>query len=63
MRKPYILISDHERDPVVRGVMNLTSIKIQYSEDQVCPLSCAVRHRTCSVHSRVIHPRVLSALV
>ena len=34
LRKPYVLISDHEKDPVLRTVIHVNEIKIQYSEEQ-----------------------------
>lgn len=35
IRRPYIVITDHERDPVIRTIIHLNDIKVQYSEDQV----------------------------
>ncbi len=30
VRMPYVYVTDHEKDPVIRGVMHLSNIKIQY---------------------------------
>jgi len=34
IRKPYVFISDHEKDPVMRTAIHMNEIKIQYSEEQ-----------------------------
>ena len=34
VRRPYILLFRDERDPVIRGVINLANARIEYSEDQ-----------------------------
>lgn len=35
VRRPYVYIFDHEKDSVIRYIVNLATAKIQYSEDQV----------------------------
>jgi len=34
IRRPYILIYDHEDDPVERMIINISFVKVLYSEDQ-----------------------------
>lgn len=34
VRRPYILLYRDERDPVIRGIINLANARIEYSEDQ-----------------------------
>lgn len=34
MRRPYVYIYNNEKDPVERGLINLTTAQIEYSEDQ-----------------------------
>ncbi len=34
VRKPYVLITESEKDPVIRAIINTADIKVQFSEDQ-----------------------------
>lgn len=34
VRRPYILLFRDERDPVIRGLINLANARVEYSEDQ-----------------------------
>ncbi len=45
MRRPYVYIYNSEKDPVVRGLINLATAQIEYSEDQQAMLKVgAERH-------------------
>lgn len=35
MRRPLVLIYNHEKDPLERAVINLQTSKISYNEDQI----------------------------
>ena len=34
IHKPYVIISEHERDHIMRMIMNLAHIKVQHGADQ-----------------------------
>ena len=34
MRRPFVFIYNTDKDPMERGVINLTTAQIEYSEDQ-----------------------------
>lgn len=34
VRRPYVFIYNSEKDPVERGVLNLSTAQVEYSEDQ-----------------------------
>lgn len=34
VRRPYVYVYNSEKDPVVRGIINLATSNIEYSEDQ-----------------------------
>ena len=50
IRKPYVLIADHEKDPVIRSVMPLNRCKIQYSEDQGVMMGLKYVFTVCTPH-------------
>lgn len=34
VRRPYVFIYNNDKDPVERGVLNLSTAQVEYSEDQ-----------------------------
>lgn len=34
VRRPYVFIYNSDKDPVERGVLNLSTAQVEYSEDQ-----------------------------
>lgn len=50
VRRPYILIFKSERDPLIRGVINLANARIEYSEDQQAMLKVPNTFSVCTAH-------------
>lgn len=48
VRRPYILLFRDERDTVVRGLINLSNSRIEYSEDA----QVMMKVRCCAMHAR-----------
>lgn len=34
VRRPYVFIYNNDKDPVERGILNLSTARVEYSEDQ-----------------------------
>lgn len=56
VRRPYVFIYNSDKDPVERGIINLSTAQVEYSEDQQAmvkvSLSCIIPFRVlalCSV--------------
>lgn len=47
VRRPYVFIYNNDKDPVERGVLNLSTAQVEYSEDQEAMLK--VKHPNMSV--------------
>uniref|UniRef100_A0A5S6Q9F7 Kinesin-like protein unc-104 n=1 Tax=Trichuris muris TaxID=70415 RepID=A0A5S6Q9F7_TRIMR len=50
VRRPYILLFNDERDPVIRGVINLAHARVEYSEDQLAMLKVPNTFSVCTNH-------------
>ncbi|KFD70523.1 hypothetical protein M514_01024 [Trichuris suis] len=50
VRRPYILLFNDERDPVIRGVINLAHTRVEYSEDQLAMLKVPNTFSVCTNH-------------
>lgn len=44
VRRPYVFIYNSDKDPVERGVLNLSTAQVEYSEDQQAMLKVPSRH-------------------
>lgn len=42
VRRPYVFIYNSDKDPVERGVLNLSTAQVEYSEDQQAMLKVEV---------------------
>lgn len=53
VRRPYVFIYNSDKDPVERGVLNLSTAQVEYSEDQQAMLKVRVipasQHLICSL--------------
>lgn len=57
VRRPYVFIYNSDKDPVERGVLNLSTAQVEYSEDQqamlkvrpLCMLSILFPGRTVAI--------------
>lgn len=51
VRRPYVFIYNSDKDPVERGVINLSTAQVEYSEDQQAmvkvSLSCLIFVASC----------------
>lgn len=43
VRRPYVFIYNSDKDPVERGVLNLSTAQVEYSEDQQAMLKVPSR--------------------
>lgn len=43
VRRPYVFIYNNDKDPVERGVLNLSTAQVEYSEDQEAMLKVKPR--------------------
>lgn len=53
VRRPYVFIYNSDKDPVERGVLNLSTAQVEYSEDQQAMLKVAfqvIKHIPVSQH-------------
>lgn len=50
VRRPYVFIYNSDKDPVERGVLNLSTAQVEYSEDQQAMLK---------VESQVVERKIL----
>lgn len=44
VRRPYVFIYNSDKDPVERGVLNLSTAQVEYSEDQQAMLKVSTNH-------------------
>lgn len=44
VRRPYVFIYNSDKDPVERGVLNLSTAQVEYSEDQQAMLKVPSQH-------------------
>lgn len=42
VRRPYVFIYNNDKDPVERGVLNLSTAQVEYSEDQQAMLKVSI---------------------
>lgn len=66
VRRPYVFIYNSDKDPVERGIINLSTAQVEYSEDQqamvkVSPARPACT-AACAAHACVSVPGALAAL-
>ncbi|KRY33907.1 Kinesin-like protein [Trichinella spiralis] len=50
VRRPYILLFNDEKDPVIRGLINLAYARVEYSEDQQAMLKVPNTFSVCTNH-------------
>eukprot|EP00040_Diaphanoeca_grandis_P005617 m.33711 g.33711 ORF g.33711 m.33711 type:complete len:1456 (-) comp16859_c1_seq1:91-4458(-) len=50
IRKPYLFVTDHEKDPVIRVVIRLSDITIQFNEDQGMMMGIKHLFTMCTKH-------------
>ncbi|XP_061422234.1 kinesin-like protein KIF1B isoform X7 [Lethenteron reissneri] len=50
VRRPYAYIYNSDKDPVERGVLNLSNAQVEYSEDQQAMLKTANTFAVCTQH-------------
>lgn len=43
VRRPYVFIYNSDKDPVERGVINLSTAQVEYSEDQQAMVKVSLR--------------------
>lgn len=43
VRRPYVFIYNSDKDPVERGLINLSTAQVEYSEDQQAMVKVSVR--------------------
>lgn len=48
VRRPYVFIYNSDKDPVERGVLNLSTAQVEYSEDQQAMLKVRFSNQTFS---------------
>lgn len=59
VRRPYVFIYNSDKDPVERGVLNLSTAQVEYSEDQQAMLKVLSRHLT---QTKYLHKRLRKAV-
>lgn len=45
VRRPYVFIYNSDKDPVERGVLNLSTAQVEYSEDQQAMLKVRLKRK------------------
>lgn len=50
VRRPYVFIYNSDKDPVERGVLNLSTAQVEYSEDQQAMLKVESRVISIFLH-------------
>lgn len=53
VRRPYVFIYNSDKDPVERGVLNLSTAQVEYSEDQQAMLKVS-RFRNSSTQGTTV---------
>ncbi|XP_053542525.1 kinesin-like protein KIF1B isoform X7 [Ictalurus punctatus] len=54
VRRPYAFIYNSEKDPVERGVLNLSTAQVEYSEDQQAMLKTPNTFAVCTKHRGIL---------
>uniref|UniRef100_A0AAY4C0G5 plus-end-directed kinesin ATPase n=1 Tax=Denticeps clupeoides TaxID=299321 RepID=A0AAY4C0G5_9TELE len=54
VRRPYVFIYNSDKDPVERGVLNLSTAQVEYSEDQRAMLKTPNTFAVCTKHRGIL---------
>ncbi|XP_054905497.1 kinesin-like protein KIF1B isoform X17 [Poeciliopsis prolifica] len=54
VRRPYVFIYNSDKDPVERGVLNLSTAQVEYSEDQQAMLKTPNTFAVCTKHRGIL---------
>ncbi|XP_044068050.1 kinesin-like protein KIF1B isoform X18 [Siniperca chuatsi] len=54
VRRPYVFIYSSDKDPVERGVLNLSTAQVEYSEDQQAMLKTPNTFAVCTKHRGIL---------
>ncbi|KAI1890835.1 hypothetical protein AGOR_G00157700 [Albula goreensis] len=54
VRRPYALIYNNDKDPVERGVLNLSTARVEYGEDQQAVLKAPNTFAVCTNHRGIL---------
>ncbi|XP_072222327.1 kinesin-like protein KIF1B isoform X3 [Leuresthes tenuis] len=54
VRRPYVFIYNSDKDPVERGVLNLSTSQVEYSEDQQAMLKTPNTFAVCTKHRGIL---------
>ncbi|XP_074190176.1 kinesin-like protein KIF1B isoform X16 [Rhinolophus sinicus] len=54
VRRPYVLIYNSDKDPVERGIMNLSTAQVEFSEDQQAMVKMSNTFAVCTKHRGVL---------
>ncbi|TRZ03731.1 hypothetical protein DNTS_009734, partial [Danionella cerebrum] len=54
VRRPYVFIYNNDKDPVERGVLNLSTAQVEYSEDQQAMLKTPNTFAMCTKHRGIL---------
>ncbi|XP_057685762.1 kinesin-like protein KIF1B isoform X26 [Corythoichthys intestinalis] len=54
VRRPYVFIYNTDKDPVERGVLNLSTAQVEYSEDQQAMLKTPHTFAVCTKHRGIL---------
>lgn len=53
VRRPYVFIYNSDKDPVERGVLNLSTAQVEYSEDQQAMLKVIHQNQQHFLKARI----------
>ncbi|XP_010626395.1 kinesin-like protein KIF1B isoform X8 [Fukomys damarensis] len=54
VRRPYVFIYNSDKDPVERGIINLSTAQVEYSEDQKAVVKTPNTFAVCTTHRGVL---------
>ncbi|XP_058408843.1 kinesin-like protein KIF1B isoform X1 [Diceros bicornis minor] len=54
VRRPYVFIYNSDKDPVERGIINLSTAQVEYSEDQQAMVKTSNTFAVCTKHRGVL---------
>ncbi|XP_037684486.1 kinesin-like protein KIF1B isoform X6 [Choloepus didactylus] len=54
VRRPYVFIYNNDKDPVERGIINLSTAQVEYSEDQEAMVKTLNTFAVCTKHRGVL---------
>ena len=54
VRRPYVFIFNSEKDPIERGVINLASAQVGFSEESQALLKVHIQLYTLPLHDQVV---------